>query len=140
MRRLGALCPAMVKQLKGLTGYLALYEPLCGWSKAAYAAPFPDAKYLAGAREFPMLVPSEPDNPPSEANRTAWTSLKAFDKPVLTAFGADDKIMAGIDKVFQTKVPGAAGQDHVILSDAGHFLQEDVGPELAAIVNRFIAG
>jgi haloalkane dehalogenase len=40
----------------------------------------------------------------------------------------------------QTEVPGAAGQDHVILSHAGHFLQEDVGPELAAIVNRFIAG
>jgi haloalkane dehalogenase len=85
-------------------------------------------------------VPSEPDDPAFEANRTAWRSLEAFEKPVLTAYGADDKIMAGIDKVFQTKVPGAAGQDHVILSNAGHFLQEDVSPELAAIVNRFIAG
>ena len=113
---------------------------LSGLEEAAYDAPFPDANYLAGAREFPMLVPSVPDDPASEANRTAWSSLKAFDKPVLTAYGADDKIMAGIDKVFQTKVPGAAGQDHVILSHAGHFLQEDVGPDLAAIVNRFIAG
>lgn len=113
---------------------------LDGSQEAAYDAPFPDASYLAGAREFPMLVPSAPDDPASDANRSAWTKLKTFDKPVLTAFGADDKVMAGIDKVFQTMIPGAAGQDHVILSNAGHFLQEDVGPELAAIVNRFIAG
>ena len=112
---------------------------LNGLEEAAYDAPFPDASYLAGAREFPILVPSRPDDPASAANRAAWGRLKTFGKPVLTAFGAEDKIMAGIDKVFQTKVPGAAGQDHVILPNAGHFLQEDVGPELAAVVNRFIA-
>ncbi|WP_433990406.1 Haloalkane dehalogenase (plasmid) [Pseudoseohaeicola sp. NH-UV-7] len=108
--------------------------------EAAYDAPFPDASYLAGAREFPMLVPCRPDDPASQPNRVAWEGLRQFDKPFLTAFGADDRVMAGIEKVFQKKVPGAQGQSHVILPDAGHFLQEDVGPELASIVNRFISG
>ena len=108
--------------------------------EAAYDAPFPDARYQAGAREFPMLVPCHPDDPASEANRAAWARLRQFEKPFLTAFGADDRVMAGIDQVFQKNVPGAHGQAHVVLPDAGHFLQEDVGPDLAEIVNRFIGG
>lgn len=58
---------------------------------AAYDAPFPDETYVAGARQFPMLVPSRPDDPASEANRQAWQVLRGLDTPVLTAFGADDK-------------------------------------------------
>ncbi|MBO6776241.1 MAG: haloalkane dehalogenase [Marinibacterium sp.] len=104
---------------------------------AAYDAPFPDERYQAGARQFPMLVPNQPDDPASPANRAAWEVLRSLDTPVLTAFGADDKIMAGVDKIFQ-KLPGAAGQPHTVLPNAGHFLQEDVGPELAALVNAFI--
>lgn len=104
---------------------------------AAYAAPFPDESYMAGAREFPMLVPDSPDNPASAPNRQAWEVLRGLDTPVLTAFGADDKIMAGVDRVFQ-KLPGAQGQPHVVLPGAGHFLQEDVGPELARLTCEFI--
>ena len=105
---------------------------------AAYNAPFPDHRYQAGARKFPALVPSSPDDPAAPANRAAWKVLSDLPLPVLTAFGADDKIMAGVEKVFQTQMPGAAGQDHVILPDAGHFLQEDVGPELARRIAEFI--
>ena len=86
-----------------------------------------------------MLVPCRPDDPASEPNRAAWTRLRTFEKPFLTAFGAEDKIMAGIDKIFQKLVPGAQDQPHTILPNAGHFIQEDAGPELARIVNGFIA-
>ncbi len=106
---------------------------------AAYDAPFPDATYQAGARQFPMLVPTRPDDPASEANRAAWKVLRSLKTPLLTAFGAEDKVMAGVDKVFQKLVPGAEGQPHVILPAAGHFLQEDVGLELSDLVNEFIA-
>jgi haloalkane dehalogenase len=106
---------------------------------AAYDAPYPDESYKEGARQFPVLVPDSPDNPSSQANREAWGVLRGLNTPILTAFGADDKIMAGIDKVFQKLCPGAAGQPHTILPDAGHFLQEDVGPELARLTNDFIA-
>lgn len=106
---------------------------------AAYNAPFPDESYKAGARAFPMLVPDSPDNPASEDNRAAWKVLRSLDVPVLTAFGADDRIMAGVDAVFQKLMPGAAGQPHQVLPNAGHFLQEDVGPELAKLVVEFVA-
>lgn len=105
---------------------------------AAYNAPYPDDRYKAGARRFPMLVPSTPDDPAAAPNRAAWAVLRGLKIPVLTTFGADDKIMAGVEKIFQKQMPGAAGQDHVILPDAGHFLQEDVGPELARRIIAFM--
>lgn len=105
---------------------------------AAYDAPFPDDSYKAGARKFPMLVPITPDDPASEANRQAWAVLMNWNKPFLTTFSDKDPIMTGGEKVFKKLVPGAAGQDHVIIKDGGHFLQEDKGEELAAVLGKFI--
>ncbi|WP_299044328.1 haloalkane dehalogenase [uncultured Tateyamaria sp.] len=106
---------------------------------AAYNAPFPDESHKAGARMFPMLVPDSPDDPAAEPNRAAWRVLAGLELPVLTAFGAQDRVMAGVEKVFQRMMPGAAGQDHVIFDGAGHFLQEDVGEELARAAVAFMA-
>ena len=106
---------------------------------AAYNAPFPDDASTAGARRFPALVPTSPDDPAAEANRAAWTVLEAWTKPVLTAFSDSDPITKGGERVFQAKVPGAAGQPHTSIDGGGHFLQEDRGPELARVVIDFIA-
>ncbi len=106
---------------------------------AAYNAPFPDESFKAGARAFPMLVPVSPDDPASPANRRAWEVLSAWQKPFLTAFSDSDPITAGGDRVFQKLIPGAEGQKHVTIADAGHFLQEDKGEELARVVVEFIA-
>ncbi len=106
---------------------------------AAYDAPFPDDSYKAGARKFPMLVPTTPDDPASEANRQAWAVLMNWTKPFLTTFSDKDPILGGGEKVFKKLVPGAAGQDHVIIRDGGHFLQEDKGEEIAEVLNEFIA-
>ena len=105
---------------------------------AAYNAPFPTDAYTAGARQFPTLVPTSPDDPASEANRAAWKVLEAWEKPVLCAFSDGDPITAGADRVFLETVPGTAGQPHVTIEGGGHFLQEDRGPELAAAVHAFI--
>ncbi|MDW3224936.1 MAG: haloalkane dehalogenase [Paracoccaceae bacterium] len=105
---------------------------------AAYDAPFPNETYQAGARQFPMLVPSTPDDPAAEANRLAWDVLRRLDLPVLTLFGAQDKIMKGIDRIFQREMPGASGQPHQILEDAGHFLQEDAGAKMSRLIDQFV--
>src|SRR5579859_5925647 len=105
---------------------------------AAYDAPFPDDRYKAGARQFPLLVPTEPNDPASEANRKAWQALQRWDKPLLTAFSDGDAVTQGGERPFQKLVPGAQGQPHVTIRDAGHFLQEDKGEELASIVSNFI--
>lgn len=106
---------------------------------AGYNAPFPDESFKEGARQFPLLVPCRPDDPASEANRRAWQVLEQWNKPFLTAFSDSDPITAGLDKVMQKRIPGCAGQQHTTVVDAGHFLQEDAGEELADIVCRFIA-
>lgn len=105
---------------------------------AAYDAPFPDDSHTAGARAFPGLVPTSPDDPAAPANRAAWEVLARFDRPFLTAFSDGDPITGGGDRVFQKLVPGAQGRDHVTLTGGGHFLQEDVGPELARVVAEFV--
>ncbi len=105
----------------------------------AYNAPFPDDTYKAGARQFPMLVPTTPDNPASAANRKAWEVLKQWNKPFLTAFSDSDPVTRGADAVLQKLIPGATGQPHTTIVGAGHFLQEDKGEELAKIVVDFIA-
>lgn len=105
---------------------------------AAYEAPFPDERYKAGARAFPLLVPTRPDDPASEANRRAWAVLERWEKPFLTAFSDSDPITRGADAVFRARVPGAREQPHVTIEAAGHFLQEDKGEELARVIVAFV--
>jgi len=106
---------------------------------AAYDAPFPDDSYKAGARQFPTLVPTTPDDPASEANRNAWEALRRWDRPFLTAFGDSDAITRGADRVLQKLIPGCEGQAHTTIASAGHFIQEDKGEELARVVVDFMA-
>jgi len=105
---------------------------------AAYDAPFPSRKYKAAARAFPALVPVTRRNPASEPNRAAWEVFKRWEKPFLTTFSNRDPITRGGQIPWQERVPGAQGQVHVKIENAGHFLQEDKGEELAAVVIDFI--
>ena len=106
---------------------------------AAYDAPFPDQSFVAGARQFPALVPASPDDPEAPANRTAWEVLERFDRPVLCAFSDQDPITRGADRTILERIPGAAGQSHTTVEGGGHFLQEDCGERLVEIVSGFIA-
>ncbi len=104
---------------------------------AAYDAPFPDETYKEGAREFPRLVPTSPDDPAHDANVRAWATLAAWTKPFLCCFSDEDPITRGADQRFLDVVPGAADQAHTTIHGAGHFLQEDRGHELAGVLASF---
>ena len=101
---------------------------------AAYDAPFPGPEYLAGARQFPSLVPIFGDDPEIPANQEAWKVLETFDKPFLTAFADADPVTAGAEGALQERIPGARKVKHVTIADAGHFLQEDQGEACAAAI------
>ncbi len=100
----------------------------------AYDAPFPDDTFKAGARIFPSLVPTSADDPAVEANRAAWQVFMQWDKPFVTCFSDSDPVTAGGDAPFLKLVPGAANQPHTTIEGAGHFFQEDAGPELAQLI------
>jgi haloalkane dehalogenase len=105
---------------------------------AAYDAPFPSSRYKTGARAFPMLVPTTPDDPASDANRAAWKIFAEWQKPFLTMFSNRDPVTRGAEAPWQETVPGAKNREHVEIRNAGHFLQEDKGPELAEELLNFI--
>jgi haloalkane dehalogenase len=107
--------------------------------RAAYDAPFPDETYKSGARQFPLLVPSRPDDPAHDANVAAWVGLAAFDRPFLCAFSDSDPITKGADRNLKERIAGAQGQPHTTIAGGGHFLQEDRGEELAKVVVDFVA-
>lgn len=106
--------------------------PLDPATVAAYDAPYPSSDYKAGARMFPLLVPTRTDDPALPANRAAWETLGRWHKPFLTVFGKNDPILGRADSALQAHVPGARGQPHQRIW-GGHFVQEDRGEELARI-------
>ena len=105
---------------------------------AAYDAPFPSGRYRIAARLFPSFVPTRPDDPERARNEQAWEVFKRWNKPFLTLFSNRDPITRGGYKLWQQRVPGAQGQPHAVTRNAGHFLQEDKGAEVAAAIAAFI--
>lgn len=98
----------------------------------AYDAPFPSELYRAGPRELPRLVGSA-----VEENREATKRLADFAAPVLVVWAVGDPLVGGLAAL----LPPMAGMelvDPIVVSDASHFLQEDLGPELADLVADFI--
>lgn len=106
--------------------------------EAAYDAPFPSRTYMAGPRTFPSHVNDLPG-----INEAARAGLESFDKPFLTIWGANDPGNLGQcatqDDLICT-VAGAAGQAHVRLPEASHFLQDDQGVEIATRLVAWMAG
>lgn len=100
-------------------------------AQEAYRAPFPEERYMAGARHFPMLVPISADDPAVPANRAAWSVLERWTRPVLTLWAPDDPVLGGGQAAITERIPGAAGQPHAEFRPASHFIQEDQGPALA---------
>ena len=114
----------------GLIVSVGTVSTLSAATRAGYDAPFPDKSYQAGARAFPLLVPTSPEDPAIPANRAAWDALGRWEKPFLAVFGERDPILGKADQPLIAHIPGAAGQPHDRINGS-HFVQEDCGPELA---------
>ena len=92
--------------------------------KRAYDAPFVDDTYAAGARQFPVLVPTSSVHPSANLCRDIWTLLADCHVPLTTAFGDNDPVTGPLQGLMSNSVPGAANQPHTIVEGAGHFIQE----------------
>lgn len=105
---------------------------------AAYEAPFPDASYKVGARVWPLMVPIKPDDPASAELRLARQGMAKWNKPALVMFSDKDPITKGGDLFFRALIPTAKDQPEIVIKNAGHFLQEDKGEEIAERILEFI--
>lgn len=114
-------------------------KPMSDEVRAGYDAPFPDDSYCAGPRAMPGLVPTTPEDPAAAANREAWEKLTRSETPMLVAFSDSDPITGAMAPILRRSMRGAAGIDHPVIAEAGHFLQEDAGEELATAIVDFMA-
>lgn len=105
---------------------------------AAYEAPFPDESFKAGARAWPALVPTRPDQEGAAENRRAWEALSRWTRPVLVAFSDSDPVTRGADRLLRERIPAAGNEPEITIAGGGHFLQEDRGEEIARHILEFM--
>ncbi len=95
---------------------------------AAYDAPFPTPESKAGARAFPLMLPTTPDAPGAEAGQRTLDALKADARPRLCLWADSDFIIPfGVGERFAEAI-GAPPPEKI--ENASHFLQEDAGEEI----------
>jgi haloalkane dehalogenase len=116
----------------------AVAGPLPAEILAAYDAPFPDPSYKAGLRQMTSLVPLTRNDPGAAIGRATMEALERWERPFLTAYSDGDVATRGWETVFQELVPGAHGREHVTISGAGHFLQEQKGEEFGRVIAEFV--
>jgi haloalkane dehalogenase len=104
---------------------------------AAYDAPFPTPESKAGTLAFPELVPTEPEHPNTAPLLAIREALRSWEKPALVLFGDSDPIFTpeAADAISRL-IPGALPAEMV--PNAGHFVQEDAGEEVAARIAEFL--
>jgi pimeloyl-ACP methyl ester carboxylesterase len=104
---------------------------------AAYDAPYPDARYKAGAQIFPALVPIEPDMPGAAIGRQAakfWS--EDWQGPSFMAIGAADPVLGvPVMESLRRQIKGCPAP--MIIPDGGHFLQEWGEPIARAALAAF---
>jgi len=105
---------------------------------AGYEAPFPGPEYKAGAVAWPLMVPTSPTDPVAVQLQHAADALSRWDKPTLVMFSDQDPFLGGADKFFRQLIPAARQQPEITIKGAGHFLQEERGPEVAGHILEFI--
>lgn len=100
-----------------------------GATLAGYAAPFPNVDYKAAIRTFPLLVPLAEDDPGAAEMLAVRKALGDWTDPAYVLFSTGDPIFSTrTGERFVELIPGAGSLDTI--DDAGHFLQEDQGPEV----------
>jgi haloalkane dehalogenase len=95
---------------------------------AAYDAPFPASEFKAGARAFPLMIPLSPEDPRGAAGQRVLEALREDSRPTLMLWADSDPVLP---LSTGTRLAQAIGREAPqVVADAGHFLQEDQGPEI----------
>ena len=104
---------------------------------AAYDAPYPDARYKAGAQIFPALAPIEPDMPGAALGRAArdWWSTQWSGQSFMAVGDADPILGPPQMAVLRSYIRGCP--EAMIVAGGGHFVQEWGEPIARAALAAF---
>ena len=105
---------------------------------AAYDAPFPVPEAKAGARAFPLMLPTEPSAPGADAGQRTLDALRTDARPKLCLWADSDPIIPfAVGERFAEAIGAEAPQK---IERASHFLQEDAGEEIGDLIADWLSG
>jgi haloalkane dehalogenase len=117
----------------------ATLRTLSDEEKAAYDAPFPTPASKAGARAFPLILPTSPEMPGAEAGQRVLDALAADDRPKLVLWADQDPVLTlDVGRRFAAAIGGAGGLEFEVVEGASHFLQEDAGERIGARIAEWL--
>jgi haloalkane dehalogenase len=99
---------------------------------AAYDAPYPNEDSKAGARAFPLILPTSPEMPGAEAGQRVLDALGDDQRPKLVLWADSDPVLT--PETGERFAAALGTEVHHVISDASHFLQEDQGPEIGRLI------
>ncbi|HTQ69538.1 MAG TPA: haloalkane dehalogenase [Solirubrobacteraceae bacterium] len=103
---------------------------------AAYEAPYPNAASKAGARAFPLMLPTAPDAPGAAAGQRVLEALREDRRPTLMLWADSDPV---IPLSTGERFAEAIGRERPrTIEDASHFLQEDQGPLIGGLIAEWL--
>jgi haloalkane dehalogenase len=104
---------------------------------AAYDAPFPSAEAKAGARAFPLMLPTSPEMPGAAAGRRVLEALRTDPRPKLHLWADEDPIIPfAVGERFAAAINAEPPEK---IEDASHFLQEDAGEQIGIRIAEWLS-
>ncbi len=103
---------------------------------AAYDAPFPSPEAKAGARAFPLMLPTTPEMAGAAAGKRTLEALRTDTRPKLHLWADSDPIIPF--KVGERFAQAINAEPPEKIVDASHFLQEDAGEEIGARIAEWL--
>jgi len=104
---------------------------------AAYDAPYPDAASKAGARAFPLMLPTSPDAPGAQAGQRVLDALKQDRRPTLMLWADSDPVLP--PRVGERFAEAIGREKPRMIENASHFLQEDQGPLIGGLIAEWLS-
>jgi len=99
---------------------------------AAYDAPFPTPESKAGARAFPLILPTSPEMPGAAAGRRVLEALRSDKRPKLCLWADSDPVLPFA--LGERVATALHAEGPIKIENASHFLQEDAGEEIGRLI------
>lgn len=99
---------------------------------AAYDAPYPEPMSKAGARAFPLILPTTPGAVGAAEGKRVADALREDDRPALVLWADSDPVLPfSVGERVSSELNFPPPRP---IANAGHFLQEDAGPEIGSVI------